>query len=187
MAEIKRKKRRDAKKVTRKKGTKWLSDNDNMEILRLRKVEKLSYGIIGQKFGIGRSRVCQILKKLEGNIQVSGETIFYSPDEVIKRREMDKFERITQIEGDALEVAEMTLSIAKHKIKTIQQAVVNGDMIEDGQGTATIDFDKLTRLLNVALPYILQKKEIAKESSGKQKPVTKLHKLMIESQDKKTT
>ena len=183
MTEIKRKKRRDAKKVTRQKG-KWLSDADNMEILRLHRVEKLSYSVIGQKFGVGKTRICQILKKLNGNIKISGETIIYTPDEVIKRREMDKFERITQIEGDALEVAEMTLSIAKHKIKTIQQAVIKGDMIEDGKGTGTIDFDKLTRLLNVALPYILQKKEIAKDSSGKKKPVTKLHKLMIESKDK---
>lgn len=170
------------------KGIKWnkpmhiYSDRDKMEMLNLYHKDQWRQSQIAEKFGTSRQNVNRILKSLEKNLEQQGDSLVFTPDEVLKRKNYDTLERIAMINSDAIEVVELTIALAKHKIKNTLKAMEDAGEFKEGEhkngGNAFLDIEKLTRLLQTALPYVIPKPEQKKSDAGNKKPVTKLHKLM---------
>lgn len=168
-------------KVNRVKKKRYLyTDNDKLEMLQLYHRDGMKQSEIARKFGTTRQYVNMTLKALEKNIEVQGDAMSFVPDEILRRKKLDTLQRIALINSDAIEVVELTIALAKHKIQNTLRAIQDADQLkpENSAGNAFIELDKLTKLLNTALPYVIPKSEANKSEGLNKKPVTKLHKLM---------
>ncbi len=160
-------------KKVRRRQYKTLTDANKIEILNMYNVQKKSQAQIAEHFGTSRQNINRILKKLhETNIEIKNDVMLYSSDEVLKRRSLNLAERHILATKDALEATEIAMSLIKYKLNVIINSVVAGKE----NGHLAIDIDKIMKLLQPTLPYVLPKqdgKEIKKP--GEIIPRVKLH------------
>lgn len=175
---MKRKSENTEIKKVRRGQRKTFTQLDKMAILTLYHKEGMPQEQIAEHFGTTRQNINKIIQKMKKNVEVLKDGIMvYNSDEVLKRRELNAFERQKLINLDAIEIMELSLSMTKHKLNTIIQSVAAGGEF----GVLGIDIDQLSKIMNTALPYVLPKSEAKKSKmpTGDVKtPQMKLHKLM---------
>ena len=157
---------------------KVFTDNDKIQMLSMYHKDKITQQEIAEHFGTTRQNVNRLLKKLNTNIEVKDATMFYNSDEILKRRTLSTVERERLVTQDAIEVAEYTLSIAKYQLENLIRSVGTADEFQLIQ----INMDKLVKLLQTTLPYVIPKLDaqtMKKEEPKKQ--LMHLHKLMTKT------
>lgn len=151
------------------------TDDDKIQMLSKYHKDKLTQQEIAEHFGTTRQNVNRLLKKLKTNIVVKDGTMFYNSDEILKRRTLSMAEREKLVTRDAIEVAEITLSIAKYQLENLIRSVGTADEFQRIQ----INIDKPAKLLQTALPYAIPKPDTKEKKDESQKSPMQLYRKMI--------
>jgi transposase len=157
-----------------------LTQTDNLVILNLHYVKKMSSKIIAERYGCGVANINRIIREEREKGEFLRDGAEFNEKTIRKRKELDPFERTKLISSDAMEVMELSLGLAKFKLEAIV-AAVKAD--ETGSADKAIELDKIGRIMQTALPYVLAKANTPQQEGKNKKntPTLRLNKLMNNS------
>lgn len=156
---------------------KWvkISEENKVDILKKYHVQMMTMQDIGMQYGVNKQRIFRIIH--EADVTKPSPVDTYDHSVVVKRTELDEFERAKLISKDALELSENLLSIANYTIKhTIK-------VLEDNQDNPAIamqaiNIDKITKLIQVVAPYTMTPKKLNGSTGKQETPKSTLSKFM---------
>lgn len=164
-------KQRKGVKKPREKNT--VTDADKIEVLKMFHHLKMKQRDIAIHFNVSPSMISRILSKAEKNH--AGQNILaYDPSEVLTRTSLSPFERAKKISEDALQNCELVMSMVRYELELTHKAMLEGkEFARDG-----ISIEKMTKFLQVAAPYVLDRKDGKTVKPEDATPAGKMHKLM---------
>lgn len=164
-------KQRKGVKKTRSNNS--VTDADKIEILKMFHHLKMKQRDIAIHFNVSPSMISRILSKAEKN-HAGQNVLAYDPSEVLTRTSLSPFERAKKIGEDALQVCELTMSMMRYEFELTHKAIMDGK----GFQREGINIEKMTKFLQVAAPYVLDRKDGKTVKPEDATPAGKMHKLM---------